>query len=475
MIKSKNIIKKAISMTCVSAMLVAGIPSGKAFAAEAAPDTAAVQESVKLAPAAEDCMQKIYDSLTKEGSQFSKNKKEMEELLGDTLTYSAAISGNAITITAVGKDAYAESSGSWDYILEGDYLTYKPKEGDYQGDAYFTFLIDAVADYLGMDSDLVNGYIIGINVKNLSSEYYSVEKDAEGNVTKLKLYVGGTYDMKELDGFYLDADSLDIFGTLDESSISGIAHIGKVMLYVSGKKNSVEFFIGEHDALTNLAYQSILETVKTMQPVGYEEFLENYKELSEVSTDTYQVSYVTDTAELPEALQDESHYKFIRLHFSVPALSSSSLSMEAGGFDFLMPEECEVKKWSSSNKKVATVEDGQVTALKKGKATITATLTDGTKLACKVTVTSNPTLKIGGKAYKKNAVYTVKKNGILKAAIKGKAVFVDNAYKSSKKAVAKIKSGKMEDTVKIKGIKKGTSKITIKVNGVSFTFQVKVK
>jgi hypothetical protein len=43
-------------------------------------------------------------------------------------------------------------------------------------------------------------------------------------------------------------------------------------------------------------------------------------------------------------------------------------------------------KWSTSDKSIATVSDGLVTGKKAGKATITATLADGTKLNCKVTV-----------------------------------------------------------------------------------------
>lgn len=49
-----------------------------------------------------------------------------------------------------------------------------------------------------------------------------------------------------------------------------------------------------------------------------------------------------------------------------------------------------VTKWSSSKKSVATVDkNGKVTAKKSGKATITATLSDGSKVKCAVTVKDN--------------------------------------------------------------------------------------
>ena len=47
-----------------------------------------------------------------------------------------------------------------------------------------------------------------------------------------------------------------------------------------------------------------------------------------------------------------------------------------------------------------------------------------------------------------------------------------NKYTSTK--VAKVTSKKSAQTVKIKGLKKGMAKVTIKVNGVSFKIKVKV-
>ena len=221
-----------------------------------------------------------------------------------------------------------------------------------------------------------------------------------------------------------------------------------------------------------------------MKYIGQRDFigLANYKELSEVSTGVYKVSYVKDAAELPYSLKEEespAHYAYVKVQFETPlppSLYTESLSIKAGDMDFVQVENGEVTKWTSSNKKVATVDSsGLVTALKKGTATLTATFSDGTKLTCKVTVTTNPTIKIGGKAYKKNKTYTVKKNGTLKVGITGKASDVNNSYTSSNKKVAKVTSKKTDTTVKIKGLKKGTSKVTMKVNGVSFVFKVKVK
>ncbi len=125
--------------------------------------------------------------------------------------------------------------------------------------------------------------------------------------------------------------------------------------------------------------------------------------------------------------------------------------------------------WSSSKKSVATVSSkGVVTAKKAGTATITAKV-GSKKATCKITVK---------KASAKLSATSVKiKKG------KTKKVSLKNAYptntkiksaKSSKKKVAKVsvKNGK----VVIKGVKKGSAKITVKLsNGVSKTIKVKVK
>lgn len=156
-------------------------------------------------------------------------------------------------------------------------------------------------------------------------------------------------------------------------------------------------------------------------------------------------------------------------------ISAKTATLKAGATKTLKVTNAGVKKWSSSKTSVATVKNGKVTALKKGTANITATLKTGKKLSCKVTVSSNPTVKVGGKKYSKSKTYPVKKGKKLSVKITGKASSVKNVYKTSKKKVAKVVSKANAKTVKIKALKKGSAKITLKVNGVSFKIKVKVK
>lgn len=158
-----------------------------------------------------------------------------------------------------------------------------------------------------------------------------------------------------------------------------------------------------------------------------------------------------------------------------PKLSANSYSMSAGTVKTLKVSNGTAKSWSSSDKSVATVKNGKITALKKGKAVITVTLTTGKKLSCTVNVATNPTLKVNGKKFSAAKTYSVKKGDNLTVKISGKASSVNNSYKSSKKTVAKITSAKSAKTVKIKALKKGKATVTVKVNGVSFKIKVKVK
>ena len=119
-------------------------------------------------------------------------------------------------------------------------------------------------------------------------------------------------------------------------------------------------------------------------------------------------------------------------------------------------------KFTSSNKKVATVTSkGVVKAKKAGKTTITVKVGNYTKKV--VIQVKKPSLKLA----KSSA--TIKKGKTVKikatATPSGKVT-----YKSSNKKVATVTAKGV-----VKGKKKGTATITVTSNGVSKKFKVKVK
>ena len=104
-------------------------------------------------------------------------------------------------------------------------------------------------------------------------------------------------------------------------------------------------------------------------------------------------------------------------------MNQTSLTLEEGKTSALTvppsPADATVTNvtWKSSNTSVATVDNGKVTAVKKGSATITATTANGVKATCKVTVTpeikvssvtvdpSSLTLEVGDSEYLSASVY----------------------------------------------------------------------
>ncbi|MDR0852788.1 MAG: Ig-like domain-containing protein [Clostridiales Family XIII bacterium] len=121
-----------------------------------------------------------------------------------------------------------------------------------------------------------------------------------------------------------------------------------------------------------------------------------------------------------------------------------------------------VATWTSSNPKVAVVSSkGVVTAKKAGKVTISA---KANGVTAKATVTVKlPTLKLAKNAatIKKGKSVTIKATATPKATV---------TYKSANKKIATVSSKGV-----VKGVKKGSVKITVKANGISKKFTVRVR
>ena len=125
--------------------------------------------------------------------------------------------------------------------------------------------------------------------------------------------------------------------------------------------------------------------------------------------------------------------------------------------------------WSSSNKKVATVDkNGVVTAVKKGTVTITAKTSGGKKATCKVTV-KVPATKV--KLNKTKATVAKGRTLTLKATMTPSSSTDKLTWTSSNKKVATVdKNGK------VKALKKGTATITVKTaSGKKATCKITVK
>lgn len=149
-----------------------------------------------------------------------------------------------------------------------------------------------------------------------------------------------------------------------------------------------------------------------------------------------------------------------------PKISATKVTLKSAQTRTLKVTNGKVKTWSTSSKKIATVSKGKVVALTKGKVRITATLTNGKKLYCYVTVTTSPKLSRTTLNLKKGKTATVK--------LTGKVANINNKYYNTK--VAKIVSKANATSIKVKALKKGTTTLKIRVNGVNvLRLKVKVK
>ena len=149
-----------------------------------------------------------------------------------------------------------------------------------------------------------------------------------------------------------------------------------------------------------------------------------------------------------------------------PKISATKVTLKSAQTRTLKVTNGTVKTWSTSSKKIATVSKGKVVALTKGRVRITATLTNGKKLYCYVTVTTSPKLSRTTLNLKKGKTATVK--------ITGKVANINNKYYNTK--VAKIVSKANVTSIKVKALKKGTTTLKIRVNGVNvLRLKVKVK
>ena len=130
-----------------------------------------------------------------------------------------------------------------------------------------------------------------------------------------------------------------------------------------------------------------------------------------------------------------------------------------------------VNSWKSSNANIASVDkDGKITGKKAGTATIQVTLKSGISSKIKVTIQKKTvsTTKITG--LKKSMSLKVGKTKTLKPVIHPVGSQQKITFKSSNTKVATINS----DGV-LKGVKKGTAKITVTSGKVKFVIKVNIK
>lgn len=162
--------------------------------------------------------------------------------------------------------------------------------------------------------------------------------------------------------------------------------------------------------------------------------------------------------------------------YPTATLSEQSLSLSVGASSTLTVNNLSGRSvsWSSDNSSVATVMRGVVNAVHAGSCTITATLSDGCKLQCRVTVSD--AARLSDTAISINAGYT---HSLKVIGLSGRSV----AWSSSNNAIAGVKNGKVTAyragkctiTAQVQSGKKLQCRVTVKDNAKLSGTSVTVK
>ncbi|MBO5093234.1 MAG: Ig-like domain-containing protein [Lachnospiraceae bacterium] len=148
------------------------------------------------------------------------------------------------------------------------------------------------------------------------------------------------------------------------------------------------------------------------------------------------------------------------------SLDKSELTLQTGGSATLTAAVSSGSvKWTSDNDKIVKVENGKVTAVAEGTATVKAVSTEDEKASasCRVTVTKAGTLavKLDAESIK---VYTDNTKEV-KASVTGANGSVTYSFASDKKEVATVEGSGEKGTVK--GVKAGEATITVTAKDAS--------
>lgn len=174
-------------------------------------------------------------------------------------------------------------------------------------------------------------------------------------------------------------------------------------------------------------------------------------------------------------VRDYANKYGIKVNVDIPT-STSKTSSEPGIVCNLLPDGKKATGFKSSNTKALKVtKSGKITTLKEGKATISAKLKNGKKFKLKVNVNYKPeiTSKSEYDGFTGVRKLTLYKGQTKKLYAWGKAIGVKLKFKNSK--TAKFVSKATSNELKIKGLKKGTATIKVRINGVWRKLKVKVK
>ena len=291
----KNSLKKAVSVMLASAAVLA-----------LALSITSCGNSMRSA------LKGVYKSLLKEDSSYSELKNSYAEYLPD-VRFEEKLEDEKITVSASGSE-YIE--GTWDFVLDGNYISFTVKNDDLMGALMFSEVASAVADHLGMDRDLINSYISGLTTLELKSADFIFEEDEAAGTYTFKLNLAAAYDMKELDQMVIDEKLLSDYDPLGDEYRSMMFTIGKISMSVNGNKGNLTLLLREYGDLDDIALKSAVNAVSYFKPSGYEKFAAGYTKLEEADRDGYKVTFQVNDEIIGDSVFDKDEkYSFMMVTF----------------------------------------------------------------------------------------------------------------------------------------------------------------
>lgn len=240
----------------------------------------------------EDPLKGIFDMLTAEGSAYTKTK-ELYSQYFEGIGFTETLAEDSITLAINGNDYM---NGSWTFEREGDYLTLTVSDTDFNGAGMATYVLNAVGEYYGMNTVLLNAYVNGLSVVGIESPWFKSENDDEALTTKFSIYIAGPYDMKELDQMEPSEEILSMYGyePLGEHYGSSMFNLGKISMTIKGSAQGVTILLLEYGKIDALGLRSLKTVVSYMKPDGWEAFTSGYMELKDEETEDYSVQLNAD-------------------------------------------------------------------------------------------------------------------------------------------------------------------------------------
>lgn len=256
----------------------------------------------------------IYEALIAPDSKYSQDKALYAEYYPET-EYVETLGSDRITIEFLANGNEYLTDGTWEFVEDGDHLNVVIADDDYFAVTYMLNMANAIGDYFGMDTDLINGYLNGLGVLELESDNFSMTQDETAGTTTYSLNIAGPWDMKELDQMVLGDPALDVEPLIDANTSQG-GSIGKMQYLANGSVDSFTMLFAEVGELDDIAYQSIVNLVKLYQPAGWEAFLADFTELKALETDGYSVNLDPDDDTITEIMNERNdHFSYVLVQF----------------------------------------------------------------------------------------------------------------------------------------------------------------